>query len=55
MKLFFNITYKTAIDERLVLNVTAADGTVKRCAMRSGNSRNWVYDISTLRDRCTAS
>lgn len=47
MKLFFNITYKTAIDERLVLNVTAADGTVKRYAMRSGNSRNWVYDIST--------
>ena len=47
MKLFFNIIYKTAIDERLVLNVTAANGTVKSYAMRSGNSRNWVYDINT--------
>jgi len=53
MKLFFNITYKTTIDERLVLNVIGSDETIERHDMHSGNCKNWVCDISYTKVRKT--
>ncbi|MCH5311466.1 MAG: 4-alpha-glucanotransferase [Prevotella sp.] len=46
MTLFFNITYKTRIDERLILNIVGANGNVEQHDMHSGNCRNWVCDIN---------
>lgn len=54
MKLLFNITYKTTIDERLVLNIIGSDGSTERHDMHSGNSRNWVCDINHPADRKTS-